>query len=131
MYRIQKDFAFSASHQLEGLATGHQCGRLHGHNYIVRVQLRSRQLDDHGFVVDYGELAPVKRWIDDNMDHRHLNDSMKPFLLGANTTAENMAHVMAVVVTDLLHLPDHVQVAVGISETPKTWSWYETEASFL
>ena len=30
-----------------------------------------------GFVVDFGELDDVKRWIDDTLDHRHLNDVME------------------------------------------------------
>ena len=57
-YRITKEFHFSASHQLKGLPETHQCARLHGHNYIVKVELSSTTLNDHGFVRDYNELAP-------------------------------------------------------------------------
>lgn len=38
-YEITKEFHFSASHQLDYLPEGHQCKRLHGHNYIVKVTL--------------------------------------------------------------------------------------------
>ena len=41
MYRISKEFHFSASHQLTDLPADHQCARLHGHNYIVVVELNS------------------------------------------------------------------------------------------
>lgn len=39
MFRITKEFHFSASHQLCRLPVDHQCARLHGHNYIVVVEL--------------------------------------------------------------------------------------------
>lgn len=42
MFRITKEFHFSASHQLTGLPEDHQCARLHGHNYIVEVELGFR-----------------------------------------------------------------------------------------
>lgn len=116
MYRITKEFHFSASHQLFGLPEGHQCARLHGHNYIVVVELASETLNTHGFVRDYHELAPLKRYIDDELDHRHLND-----VLGNDSvTSENLAK----------HLYDWCAArwpetaAVKVSETPKTWAEY-------
>jgi 6-pyruvoyltetrahydropterin/6-carboxytetrahydropterin synthase len=45
MFTITKQFAFSASHQLAGLDADHPCTRLHGHNYIVEVELRGAELD--------------------------------------------------------------------------------------
>lgn len=116
MYRITKEFHFSASHQLFGLPEGHQCARLHGHNYIVVVELASETLNTHGFVRDYHELAPLKRYIDDELDHRHLND-----VLGNDSvTSEHLAK----------HLYDWCAArwpetaAVKVSETPKTWAEY-------
>lgn len=119
MFTITKDFAFSSSHVVEGLRPGHQCGRLHGHNYVVRVEINAPELDQVGFVVDFGELKPVQQWLDAKFDHHHLNDQ-----LVFNPTAENMARYIADTVWSLLNLPDTVTVAVGVSETPKTWSWW-------
>ena len=59
MYRITKEFHFSASHQLEHLPDDHQCAQLHGHNYIVIVELASTILNRNGFVRDYGELKSL------------------------------------------------------------------------
>ena len=116
MYRITKEFAFSASHQLKGLAEGHPCARLHGHNYVVVIELAGEALDQHGFVRDYHELAPLKTYIDDQLDHRHLNE-----VLGDDcVTAERLAR----------HLYDWCAArwpetsAVRVSETPKTWAEY-------
>lgn len=116
MYRISKEFHFSASHQLKGLPESHQCARLHGHNYVVVIELESDGLDTHGFVRDYLDLAPLKRYIDDELDHRHLND-----ILGDDrVTAEHMAR----------HFFDWCKArwpevsAAKVSETPKTWAEY-------
>jgi len=89
MYQISKSFHFSASHQLNGLEKDHPCSRLHGHNYVVTIVLRSEGLDPNGFVLDYGELKPIKDFIDNSLDHRHLNKVMV-----FNPTAENIARMI-------------------------------------
>ena len=68
MYTITKEFHFSASHQLHGLPEDHQCARLHGHNYVVVIELRAEALNGHGFVRVYLDLAEFKRYIDDTLD---------------------------------------------------------------
>jgi 6-pyruvoyltetrahydropterin/6-carboxytetrahydropterin synthase len=119
-YTIEKDFAFSASHVLVGLPEGHQCGRLHGHNYVVRVRLSGDRLLDVGFLFDYGDLKPLGKFIDDALDHRHLNDVMD-----LNPTAENLARHLGKMTKGLLpNLPRSLVVSVGVSETPKTWAWW-------
>lgn len=125
MYRISKQFTFSASHALFRLPAGHQCRRLHGHNYVVEVVLQGEELDTYGFVRDYGELDKFKAWLDSVFDHRHLNDvlkteAMEGFELSQSPTAELLARYMFA--TWVGAWPDlH---AIGISETPKTWAWY-------
>ena len=51
MYIITKEFAFSASHQLTHLVDGHPCARVHGHNYIIVVELSAEELNEQGFVL--------------------------------------------------------------------------------
>lgn len=111
---ISKEFHFSASHQLFGLEAGHPCGRLHGHNYIVKVFLKGEP-NEVGFVQDYGELKPIQKWIDENLDHRHLND------LYPQPSVELMSK-------DIFHkfksqFPK--LFAIEMSETPKTNCRYE------
>lgn len=116
MFRITKEFHFSASHQLSRLPGDHQCARLHGHNYIVVVELAAKELDAFGFVRDYHELTPLKHYIDDRFDHRHLND-----VLGHDAvTAECLAQHFYDWCKE--RLPE--TVAVRVSETPKTWAEY-------
>lgn len=116
MYRITKEFAFSASHQLIGLPEDHQCARLHGHNYAVVVELASLTLNAHGFVRDYGELAPLKAWIDDTFDHRHLNEVLADDMVTAEKLAKHIFDWCAA------RWPE--TAAVRVSETPKTWAEY-------
>lgn len=123
MFHIGKRFAFDASHQLLGLPEGHKCGRLHGHTYHVDVQLAGGALDRHGFVVDYGDLKAVKNYIDDVLDHRHLNDVMGL----EQPTAENLARflferfqpMLAPLLADDAYLE-----SVTVAETPNTWATY-------
>ncbi|KAF0675165.1 6-carboxytetrahydropterin synthase QueD [Profundibacterium mesophilum] len=116
MYTISKEFHFSASHQLSRLPEGHPCARLHGHNYIVVVELQARDLDENGFVRDYHELGALKRYIDDQFDHRHLNE-----VLGRDdVTAERLARHFFDWCAE--RLPE--TSAVRVSETPKTWAEY-------
>jgi len=115
MYRITKRFEFSASHELKGLDSGHPCSRLHGHNYIVEIELTSEVLDETGFVLDYGKLRDFGRFIDEMFDHRHLNDVMD-----YQSSAENIAKLLF----DWAKERWPQVSAVRVSETPKTWAEY-------
>ena len=126
MWSISKDFTFSASHQLHGLPDGHQCGRVHGHNYTVRVALHGDRLDGHGFILDYGELAPFGRWLDANVDHRHLND-----VFGFQPSAELLAQHLHAVLHSQVPVPAGVEVTVAVSETPKSWAEYDGPVTAL
>ncbi len=116
MYKITKQFHFSASHILLGLPDGHPCGRLHGHNYVVEIELSWRLLNEVGFVKDYGDLKVVKEFIDNHWDHQHLND-----VLQANPTAENIAFILF---RKCRKMGLNQMSAVRVSETPKTWAEY-------
>lgn len=117
MYKISKEFAFSASHALHGLPAEHPCTRLHGHNYVVTIHLKSEALNKNGFVIDYHDLKPIKEYIDNTLDHRHLNDIMSPL----NSSAENLAKMLYETFK-----PDFPELfAVEVSETPKTTAIYQ------
>ncbi len=116
MYTITKEFSFSASHQLFGLPDEHPCSRLHGHNYTVIVELRAMDLGACGFVRDYRELNAFRTYLEEKVDHRHLND-----LFGnAFVTAEYLARHFFTWCKD--RWPEVSAVRVG--ETPKTWAEY-------
>jgi len=117
VYTITKDFGpLCISHQLLGLAEGHKCGRVHGHNVTVRVVLASPDLDEHGFVVDYGDLALLKDWLWASFDHQHLNDHVT-----FQPSAENMARF---IYEEAVRIWGWPVASVGWSETPATWALY-------
>ncbi|MFF2226990.1 6-pyruvoyl tetrahydropterin synthase family protein [Streptomyces globisporus] len=69
-FRIGKTFRFDATRRLDD-------GRYDGHSFTAEAVLSSRMLSPEGFVVDFGDLAPLKRHIDEALDHRILNDRVK------------------------------------------------------
>ncbi|WP_330460390.1 6-carboxytetrahydropterin synthase [Streptomyces sp. NBC_00820] len=117
MLSITKEFHFSASHQLAHLPSDHPCTRLHGHNYVLVVELSCAEenVNRAGFVRDYRDLDTLKKWIDDVLDHRHLNDVMDD-----NPSAENLARWVHGKWSG--EYPE--LTAVRVSETPKTWATY-------
>lgn len=119
MFTITKEFHFSASHVLHRLPSWHPCARVHGHNYVVVLELTAGadQLSEAGFVRDYRDLDDVKKWLDDTLDHRHLNDAMGP---DTSPSAELLAKWIFDAWAD--RIPE--LTAVSVSETPKTWAHY-------
>lgn len=115
MHTISKEFHFSASHQLFGLSEDHTCGRMHGHNYTLRVFLRGK-LNKDGFVQDYNDLKLISDWVDRTLDHRNLNE-----VFDFQTSVENVSKY----IYDLFKPQFPLLFAVEMSETPKTNCRYE------
>ena len=116
MFTITKEFHFSASHQLKKLPTNHPCARLHGHNYILIVELQSEKLNNYNFVRDYRDLTSIKNYIDGTLDHRHLNDVFQEDAV----TAEILAYTLY-----NLFKKDYPELkSITIRETEKTSAQY-------
>ncbi|MDR3326715.1 MAG: 6-carboxytetrahydropterin synthase QueD [Prevotellaceae bacterium] len=114
-YQISKIFNFSASHILNGLVADHPCSRLHGHNYAVRFWFAADVLNYAGFVIDYRDLDTIKNYINNSLDHRHLND-----IFEFNPTSENIAKFLY----DTFKLQFAQLIRVEVSETPFTNAFY-------
>lgn len=82
MYYVKKRLEISAAHRLD-LSYESKCSKLHGHNWIVTIECRSKELNSDGMVVDF---THIKRLISEVLDHAVLND-----VLPVNPTAENLA----------------------------------------
>lgn len=114
---ITKEFHFSASHQLFNLEAGHPCGRMHGHNYIIKIELKGSP-NKIGFIQDYNDLKSIKNWIDDTLDHKHLND-----IFDFNPTVE----LMCIYIYNKFKKEFPLLNAIEMSETPKTNCRYSNE----
>lgn len=68
---VAKEYlTFSAAHFIT--IAGHQCERLHGHNYRVGVTVSGEVDRESGFVVDFGVIKQVVRPLIQAVDHRVL-----------------------------------------------------------
>lgn len=82
MYYISKRLEIAGAHRLE-LSYESKCANIHGHNWIVIVYCKAKELNEDGMVVDFKH---IKQRIHERLDHKYLNDVL-PF----NPTAENIA----------------------------------------
>ena len=82
MYYISKRMEVAGSHRLT-LDYESKCTNLHGHNWIITVYCKSKELNSNGMVCDFSK---IKNDIRGKLDHQNLNDVL-PF----NPTAENIA----------------------------------------
>ena len=82
MYYVTKRIEVAGSHRLT-LDYESKCQQLHGHNWIITIHCRAKQLNENGMVTDF---THIKKCIHDRLDHQNLNDIL-PF----NPTAENIA----------------------------------------
>lgn len=82
MYYVEKRLEISAAHRL-ALDYESKCTSIHGHNWIITIYCKAKELNSNGMVTDFTD---IKKKIQGQLDHKFLNDIL-PF----NPTAENMA----------------------------------------
>ena len=111
-YRISVISRFSGAHSLKGYPGS--CGRLHGHNWRVRVVVKSEGLDSIGMSFDFTVLSSHVKDVVGRLDHTDLSTHAE--FRDRNPTAENIAaFIYREVKRDL---PPGVSMdAVEISET--------------
>ncbi len=71
---LSHQFNFDASHQLDHLPPHHPCHNLHGHGYVVFVEVTGEVDPATGFLIDYREIYDAVKPLIDQLDHHHLND---------------------------------------------------------
>lgn len=82
MYYVSKRMEIAGAHNLK-LSYESKCANIHGHNWIVTVFCKARELNADGMVCDFKH---IKERIHGVLDHGYLNE-----LLPFNPTAENIA----------------------------------------
>ncbi|MDE6342765.1 MAG: 6-carboxytetrahydropterin synthase QueD [Muribaculaceae bacterium] len=82
MYYVKKRLEISAAHRLS-LPYESKCTNLHGHNWIITVECKARELNEAGMVVDFSH---IKRHVMSLLDHAVINE-----VVDFNPTAENIA----------------------------------------
>ena len=84
---IFKEFSIEAAHWLPHVPEGHKCRRLHRHSFKIAIHLAGPVDDGLGWVMDFAEIKTAFRTIEDQLDHRCLNDVEGL----VNPTSENLA----------------------------------------
>lgn len=69
------------------ISTGHRqwrdeghCQYIHGYGRTVKIVFAADELDEKGWVVDFGSLRDFKSWLEGQWDHRTLISSEDPHL---------------------------------------------------
>lgn len=121
MFTISKEFHFEAAHALTHLPSDHKCYAMHGHSYRVELVSESRMTSHLGWVHDFGDFDRFKTFLDEQYDHKVLNDVLGNSI---NTTAEMLA-MQLFRVARMLGLSFVVEVRVH--ETAKTCAVYRVD----
>jgi 6-pyruvoyltetrahydropterin/6-carboxytetrahydropterin synthase len=84
---IFKIFGFESAHFLPNVSEEHKCRRMHGHSFRVEVHIAGAVNEETGWVMDFAEVKEHFRPLEEQLDHRLLND-----IEGLeNPTSENLA----------------------------------------
>ena len=86
MFYISKRMEIAGAHNLK-LDYNSKCENIHGHNWIIVVHCKAKELNRNGMVEDF---TSIKKLIHDKLDHRYIND-----IIDFNPTAENIAKWIA------------------------------------
>ena len=71
---IFKEFIIEAAHKLPHVALGHKCGRLHGHSFRIEIHVIGSVDEKLGWVMDFADIKSAFRPIEEQIDHRYLNE---------------------------------------------------------
>lgn len=127
MLSISKSYSFDSAHQLyreewtgqRNKNTFGKCSGIHGHTYLLTVEIAGTIHEVDGMVLNYFDLDKIMKPIVIDLDHKNLNDVFGPML----TTSENMVEaIVALVQAEFIqwkNLNYRLQ-SVTLSETPKT-----------
>lgn len=55
------------------------CRLIHGHDLSVTFEVAARTLDARNWVIDYGAFKFIKKWIEDNFDHKYIVPVYDPY----------------------------------------------------
>lgn len=91
---------FTCSKRYDNLPAAHRqhnhdghCAWIHGHNWSFEIEFLAEELDENGFVVDFGKLKNVKAWLEDHFDHTLLlneDDPQRKYLTDGLCNPENL-----------------------------------------
>jgi 6-pyruvoyltetrahydropterin/6-carboxytetrahydropterin synthase len=123
IFEVYIETHFSAAHALRGYPG--DCARLHGHNWIIQVYVRCRELDAIGIGIDFRVIKENVRDVLQGLDHFNINEL--PAFQTVNPTSENIAQYLYRELGKRIN-SNLVSVSkVKVSETPNAGALYWEE----
>lgn len=104
---------FSGGHHLRNYPG--DCERPHGHNWKVKVTVRTTRLDQLGMGIDFKVLKKVVNKVVDNLDHTDLNEH--PAFKDLNPSSEHIAMFIFGELRDALDTERYILHSVQVGET--------------
>lgn len=114
---------FSAAHSLRGYQG--DCARVHGHNWIIEVFVRCKELDEVGIGIDFMDVKKAVKDVLQGLDHFNLNDL--PAFRKVNPTSENIARFLYKELGNKLNSAVVKVSRIKVSETPGAGAFYWEE----
>lgn len=123
IYELYVKTHFSAAHALRGYPG--DCARTHGHNWIIEVYVRCRELDEIGIGIDFRDIKRSVKEVLEELDHFNLNelDAFKDI----NPTSENIARFLYKEIGKKLNTGTVKVSKIMVSETPSAGAYYWEE----
>jgi 6-pyruvoyltetrahydropterin/6-carboxytetrahydropterin synthase len=123
VFEICVETHFSAAHSLTGYLGN--CAQIHGHNWIVEVFVRCRELNDIGIGIDFRDVRQAIKDSIKDLDHSYLNEY--PEFKNTNPSSENIAKFLYRELGGKIN-SDNVKISkVKVSETRGAGAYYWEE----
>lgn len=74
---------------------GH-CSQIHGHNWTFKFTFAAHKLDECGFVVDFGKLKFLRKYLEDTFDHALVLNKTDPALAHLRDSLSGYARIIVV-----------------------------------
>lgn len=123
VYELYIETHFSAAHALRGYEG--DCSRLHGHNWIVRVYVRCRKLNEIGIGLDFRMIKDKVREVLRELDHTNINEL--PLFCETNPSSENIARYLYAELGRHINTEEVKVAKIKVSETPSAGVFYWEE----
>jgi len=114
---------FSAAHSLTGYEG--DCARVHGHNWVIEVFVRCKELNEIGIGIDFRDVKEGVEEVLEGLDHFNLNEL--PTFKAVNPTSENIARFLYRELAKKFNSNAAKVSRVKVSETPGTGASYWEE----
>lgn len=124
MYTLGVRRDFIARHFLIGGDWGPE-NYPNSHHYILELQIKGDQLDQHGYLVD---IVEVERHLDEIVSYfkdQMLND--KPEFAGLNPSIEHFARILAMSLSERIKAANISAIKVVLWENESAWASYKVE----